>query len=64
MTRFILSPNKTLNEILSINNSINNSVSVNKSKRFDLMYRGVGEESEATEMVLAKESNEEMATNN
>ncbi len=38
MTRFILSPNKTLNEILSINNSVNNSVSVNKSKRFDLIY--------------------------
>lgn len=38
--------------------------SLQDAKRFDLMYRGVGEESEATEMVLAKESNEETATNN
>jgi mono/diheme cytochrome c family protein len=38
--------------------------SLQDAKRFDLMYRGGDEESETTEMVLAKESNEETATNN
>ena len=41
MSKFILSPNKTLNQILSINNSLNKSVSVDKSKRFDLIYRSL-----------------------
>ena len=36
MTRFI-SPNMTLNEILSLNISLNNSVSVDKSKRISLI---------------------------
>ena len=38
--------------------------SLQDAKRFDLMYREGDEESETTEMVLAKESNEETATNN